>query len=303
MSFAPHPKPPAERPASSIESLRDPAIRNLAIGLAAFLVTAVVLTMAIFLSWSHALVGLVVAVLALGILWLLWRLGLHLQPYGFFLSLSLVCLVAATIPMTYGMIHFIRTHQPPVAALPPATAVSSPARASTPEAASGVPLLREKYPPPAFDPTQDAHVELLRDADVQVAGESYHIRAGETFPLLEQVGADLLVRAGSEAVPLSTKVARVIAADGAVAPGTATAAKAETPEEQAARAARLKGAQAQALRMYPALGIKDTRENKAFIAAYEQMKETSPQALDDPEWPLHLAKALAESQGWKRESP
>ncbi len=298
MSFSPETKPPAERPASSIESLRDPAIRNLAIGLAAFLVTAVVLTMAIFLSWSHALVGLVVAVLALGILWLLWRLGLHQQPYGFFLSLSLVCLVAATIPMTYGMINFIRTHQPPAAALPRAPTLPSPT--PTPQTVAGVLLLSEKYPPPAFDPTQDAHVKLLRDADVQVAGESYHIRAGETFPLLEQIGEDLLIRAGSEAVPLSTKVARVIAADGAVAPGTA---KAETPDDQAARTARLKAAQAQALRMYPALGIKDTRENKAFIAAYEQMKETSPQALDDPEWPLHLAKALAESHDWKRESP
>lgn len=293
--------PETPEPDFRVERLRDPAIRNLAIGLAVFLVTGLIMAMAAFLSWSHALVALVVAVVAMSILWVLWRLELQRQPYGLFLSLSLVCLAAATIPMTYGMVNFIRLHAPDRPAAPRETAgAATAATAATPPAMAGVLLLVEKYPPPAFDPATDPHARLLADTKVQIAGQAYLARAGETFPLLEQAGADLLIAAGSEAIPLSTAEAEVIT-PARTAAGSDGAKQPETPEQAAARAAKTRAAQAEAMRLYPALRVLGTRENKAFIDAHARMKESTPEALDDPEWPLQLANALAESQGWKRE--
>ncbi len=58
--------------------------------------------------------------------------------------------------------------------------------------------------------------------------------------------------------------------------------------------------QAQAMERYPALGIRDARENKAFVQAYEALRKSNPSYFDEPDWPFRLAQALAERDRWER---
>ena len=45
-------------------------------------------------------------------------------------------------------------------------------------------------------------------------------------------------------------------------------------------------AQAEALRLYPALGKKDSPMNRAFLIAYGETRRTDPELLSSPNWPL-----------------
>jgi hypothetical protein len=58
--------------------------------------------------------------------------------------------------------------------------------------------------------------------------------------------------------------------------------------------------QTQALERYPALGIRDARENKTFVQAYEALRKSNPGYFDEPDWPFRLAQALAERDRWER---
>ncbi len=61
--------------------------------------------------------------------------------------------------------------------------------------------------------------------------------------------------------------------------------------------ARVKQANADAIRIYPALAEKDSPLNKAFVALHQQTKQTNPKLLTNPDWPLTLAKQAASSLG------
>lgn len=57
----------------------------------------------------------------------------------------------------------------------------------------------------------------------------------------------------------------------------------------------------EAARRYPALGVRDSAENAAYIAAYRKMKESGmTEFFDNPEWPIELGEVLAEQNRWKR---
>jgi hypothetical protein len=59
--------------------------------------------------------------------------------------------------------------------------------------------------------------------------------------------------------------------------------------------------QHEAIRRYPALGIKGSKENEIYIEAVQELKFTG--GLDffkEPNWPLRLAETVAEREGWKR---
>ena len=56
-------------------------------------------------------------------------------------------------------------------------------------------------------------------------------------------------------------------------------------------------ANAEAIRIYPALAQKDSPLNKAFIALYAQAKQSNPKLLAAPDWPLTLAGQAAASLG------
>ncbi len=54
-------------------------------------------------------------------------------------------------------------------------------------------------------------------------------------------------------------------------------------------------ANAEAIRIYPALAQKDSPLNKAFVALYAQAKQSNPKLLATPDWPLTLARQAAAS--------
>ena len=77
-------------------------------------------------------------------------------------------------------------------------------------------------------------------------------------------------------------------------PAAATAAATEL-------AAVTESAKAEAARRYPALAVKDSLENEAFITAYREIKDSGDtDFFANPEWPLELAELLATRNGWTR---
>ena len=59
-------------------------------------------------------------------------------------------------------------------------------------------------------------------------------------------------------------------------------------------------AQEEAIRRYPAIGIKGSVENALFLERFHKMKEERPEFFDEEEWPLFLAEGVAKEQGWVR---
>jgi hypothetical protein len=51
---------------------------------------------------------------------------------------------------------------------------------------------------------------------------------------------------------------------------------------------------AEALRLYPALGIANTPLNDEFVARYNRYREEKPEFFRDPAWPVILAKECAD---------
>ncbi len=106
--------------------------------------------------------------------------------------------------------------------------------------------------------------------------------------------------------PRSSEKSKPVSAAKPAPKGPATAPGPEAEPEPAAApkspewTAAWGAAQAEAMRRYPALGIRDSRENKTFVAAYQSLRRANPTYFDDPEWPLTLAQALAERDGWER---
>ena len=59
-------------------------------------------------------------------------------------------------------------------------------------------------------------------------------------------------------------------------------------------------AQKEALRRYPALGVKDSPANILFVETYRELRNSGSDALKDAEWPIHLADSLARREGWEK---
>jgi hypothetical protein len=59
-------------------------------------------------------------------------------------------------------------------------------------------------------------------------------------------------------------------------------------------------AQAEAVRRYPAIGLKGSPENEIFLARFNRLKAERPEFFEDEEWPIYLAEAVAKEEGWQR---
>ena len=58
-------------------------------------------------------------------------------------------------------------------------------------------------------------------------------------------------------------------------------------------------AQKEAIRRFPALGIKDSLENAVFVETYQRLRESgNTEFFSNPEWPIALADQLAKRDGW-----
>jgi hypothetical protein len=281
--------------------------RNLFWGVATLLLALVLLVAALFFAGPKAAVYLVTALLTFTALFVLSRLHVFRQRNGGFFALALVCLLGAAIPLLESGLVALKN-----------MAVRS---ASATSPAPVAPTL--DVPPPLLTQSfalskpegQGKQVKVLKDSRVTIDERAFLIKAGDVFPFLEAKGGEATFAVRDLRVSLPANVVEVIDPN-AVAHGV-TGARSEPahPEPAVATneppppaapsaedlAAITMSAQREAIRRYPALGIKDSLENGAFVSTYQQLKEAGgSDFFSNPEWPLELAELLAKREGWAR---
>ena len=277
--------------------------RNLFWGVATIFLALVLLTVALFLAGPKVMLSLATALLTFTALFVLTRLHVFRQRNGGFLALAVVCLLGAAVPLVESGFRALKN----------VTTGHATARTeAVPSAADDQPpLLTQAFAltKPAGDGKQ---IRVLKDSKVVIGDRPFLIKAGDVFPWIETKGdeatfavRDLRLSLPSSAVEVTdpSAVAKGVSGgraepeDATTAPTVPPAAE-PTPEDLAAITA---SAQREAIRLYPALGIRDSIENVAFISTYQQIKQSGKKDFfANPEWPIELAEYLAKRDGWAR---
>jgi hypothetical protein len=270
----------------------------------------VLLAVSLFLVGPRVLLSLAVCLLTFTALFVLARMHIFRQRNGGFLALGIVCLFGALMPLVelaYGALDtFVKSR-------PVATAVPN----NTP---SGAAITAPNEPPPlslteAFaltppDPKAGPRVKVTKDFRVSIEGKTYLAKAGDIFAFASRNGhevniaaRDLLIALPAEAVEVTDeKVAPIAKGSPAVDAKSPRVpeepAANETPAEATARAQR------EVIRRYPALGVKGSLENQAFINLYNELRDNGgDEFFKNPEWPIEIAELLAKREHWQRGAP
>lgn len=283
--------------------------RNLFWGVVAFVIALGLLGVALVIVGAKAMVSLATCLLTFTALFVLARMHVFGQRNGGFFALALVCLLGAAIPLLETAVaaakNFVAQRTP---ASQPAT-INPPAVA--PAAAPEVPWLVQSFAL-AKPEGPGKQVKVLKDSTVFVQEKPFLIKAGDHFPFIENSLGETTFAVRDLQLALPSGVVEVIdpqavakgvsGGNPAESTGSKATAKNEPHRPTAAELAEVtKSAQAEAARRYPALAIKDSFENAAFVSTYNQLKEAgSNEFFDNPEWPLELAELLAKREGWVR---
>ena len=289
--------------------------RNLAWGVVTLGLALGLLAAAVMVTGQKAVLSLAACLATFTALFVLARMHIFRQRNGGFLAVAVVVLLGAAVPLLdrgYALLAGISQ--------PAANAAPRPVEAAPP-------LLTQSFALAKPDPTQP-QVLVLRDSRVVIGEKPFLIKAGDVFPLLEAKGGEVTfaVRDLHVSLPVTivqifggklakeTRESAMAAALGAVTaaetPKPETAANAAKPAPEAAKtdaaaspdlAAITRAAQMEAMRRYPALAVKDSLENEAFVTNYRQLKDSGDTGFfANPEWPLELAELLATRNGWPR---
>jgi len=276
--------------------------RNLFWGVATLFLALLLLTVALFFSGSKAAVSLATALLTFTALFVLARLHVFRQRNGGFLALAVVCLLGAAIPLIESGFAALKNFAA-------RTAVATAPAPTAPSASAPPPLLTQSFAltKPAGS---DRQIKVLKDWPVVIDEQTFLIKAGDAFPFLEMKAGQATFAVRDLQVSLPANIVEVLdpnalaqgIAGGRSEPAVTTA---EPPPAAAPSADDLAAitmsAQREAIRRYPALGVKDSLENAAFVSTYQQLKEaSSTEFFTNPEWPLELAELLAKREGWAR---
>jgi hypothetical protein len=279
--------------------------RNLFWGVVTIFLALIVLAAALFLTGSKAIISPAIALLTFTALFVLARMHIFRQRNGAFFALALVCLLGAAVPLLesgFGALKVVAARM----AVPAAPVASAPVAEAT------IPLLTQSFALPKPE-GPGKQVKVLKDSRVVVGDRPFMIKAGDLFPFIEAAAGEVAFAVRDLQLALPANVVEVIDPD-AIAKGvtggrTATepASKhalppsAPAPSSAEDLAAITQSAQREAIRRYPALGIKDSLENAVFVSTYQQLKQTSgTDFFANPEWPLELAELLAKREGWAR---
>ena len=295
--------------------------RNLAWGVVTFLLAFMLLALAVFFSGAKAALALATCLLTFAALFVLARLHLFRQRNGGFLALSVVCLLGALVALSeraFVAADALLKKQ--------SVSTSSPSASRPPE--MDTPLLTQSFALSAPD-ARRRQVKVLKDSRVVIAEKPFAIKAGDLFPLLETKADQTTFAVRDLRVALPTSVVEILepgaevkksstASDGPLpenktkaSPSSSKPAGASVPSLATANDDPAKRefdrltliAQKEAILRYPALGVKDSRENRLFVATYNQKKNTGDEEfLSHPDWPILLADELAKSEGWSRDS-
>ena len=292
--------------------------RNLAWGVVTLVLALGLLAAAIIVTGQKALLSIAACLVTFTALFVLARLHIFRQRNGGFLAVSVVILLGAGVPLLErGYEKLAGISQP---------AVTVPATAPQPVEAEP-PLLTQSFALTSPDPAQP-QVKALRDSRVIIGEKPFLIKAGNAFPFLEAKGGEVTFAVRDLRVSLPVAVVEILggklgketresamaAALGAVTtaekPHPETVVNAAKPAPETAKTdsasspdlvAITRSAQQEAMRRYPALAIKESLENEAFITTYRQLKDSGKtEFFANPEWPIELAELLATRNGWKR---
>lgn len=302
--------------------------RNLAWGVITLVLGLGLLVAAVYLAGQKAVLSLAACLFTFTALFVLARLHVFRQRNGGFLAVAVVVFLGAIVPLVdHGYEKLSGTSPVRVSPGPPLVP-AVPVEAEPPLLTQSFALTQ-----PAAGQTQ---VRVLKDSRVLVGERPFLIKVGDAFPLIEAKGGEVTfaVRDLHVSLPVTVveilggktgKETRELAMQAALQaaqtvptgetlthenatlsakapPGTP---KADAPKAAAAVNAELAAvtlsAQVEAKLRYPALGIKDSIENTAFLAAYREMRESNNTAFfANPEWPIELAEVLAVRHRWTR---
>ena len=305
------------------------AERNLKWGLAVLLLSLGLIGAALIVSGPRALVPVVICLVTLTVLWTMARLRVFHQRNGVFFATAIVCLLGASVPMVErGYVELDRmAHASPatsdsVAVATPSASIEQAPPASQkatepPPVASiepdvDLPSLVDELKVPVPSDSNASLVRVIESTKVMVGRKPYMLNAGDTFTLQDIKNGRVTFLANGLSLSVPEKAvelmsAAVAEADGANAqPGEAPAAIAPPRSEQPHVSDRETSgdatalAQEEAIRRYPAIGIKGSVENALFLERFHKMKEERPEFFDEEEWPLFLAEGVAKEQGWVR---
>jgi hypothetical protein len=308
------PPPPTRMPANIHEAqdLRsedrpgDPVIRNIFLGIGIATLSVMVFVTALFLAGPEApIIAAGSACVSVIVLRAMARMGVHRQPGGFFLSAMFGVFVAMFVPLAMGLVVFLNSQQ--IESRMSVQAPEAPKPAASPEI---LPRLTESFAIEPPDSEKDDYVRVIRNSNVAIEGKEYRIATGELFPLYRVTEKEVIVKGRDFLISLPPDVLQVVRAKLQTETVSAAGTERSTPVETGSkeqdevtapdRADISRKAQNEATKRYPALGIRDTAENRIFLDTYRRLRDADSELLKDPEWPLQLAEALAEREGWKR---
>ena len=271
--------------------------RNLALGVAAFLAAVLLLAAAMVLAGPRVLFAVAVGLVTFTVLYVLARLHIFRQRHGVFLAVGVVSLLGAAFAVCErGLEALDRFAHPPAA-------VAQPAPAHAPAAPEALPLLTESFAITPPEAKAGPRVKALRDSRVVIEGKPFLIKAGDVFPLAEVKGEEVTFKVRDLRIALPASAVDVLGEVKPEPPKVAEAAPAPEPKPapELTTAAVTKGAQEEAVRRYPALGLEGSRENILFITTYTELKDNAEEFFKNPEWPMELAELLAKREGWRRD--
>lgn len=279
--------------------------RNLFWGVATIFLALVLLTVALFLAGPKVMLSLATALLTFTALFVLARLHVFRQRNGGFFALAIVCLLGAAVPLLESGFFALKKVT--------AGGTTSKTESAPTSTDSQPPLLTQAFALSKPE-GEGKRVRVLKDSKVVIGDRAFLIKDGDVFAHIETKGDEATFAVRDLRLSLPLNVVEIID-PGAVAKGVsgsrsepevATKAPAAPPavdpvlsnEELAAITA---SAQREAIRRYPALGIRDSMENAAFVSTYQQLKQAgSRDFFANPEWPIELAELLAKREGWNR---
>lgn len=286
-------------------------IRNMAVGI---LISAIGVALAVLgavLGGMETMAAIIAVLVSFLMIRALWRSGVFEQPAGWLLTLGFLLFAGGFVAVLHGILL---------------VSDATPKKQAPSGQVSGLPLLTEHFPVRRPNPSQEPAIKVTKDWRVMIGNRVYLLLAGELLPLEAAEPNALVFRAGNLRIPLPNTAGQLLNPTPDIAvetkPAVAQASEPESapppgptppleatakPEPTPVGGNRtefnlvMKAAQEEAVRRYPLLGVADSRENKAYVAAYKHLQQNNPEYFKNPEWPLRLAEALAKREGWREE--
>lgn len=273
--------------------------RNLLAGGFFFLLALVLAVFGNLVAGQRALVPLATCLVACGLLWMMARARLFKQRNGPFFALAVLSFVGASVAVLehgYDVLagNLAARGEPVAEEAAPATlapVVELPLLTSVPGVAA---------PGTVTGPA----IKVLHDTRVLIGRKSYQLKAGDIFPFEEEKEGEVVFVAGELHPRIARDAVELVGQPSPEEPARmspkeldaviAAADKESTPAQITQRS------QKEAIRRYPALGVKNSPENEIFVETYRELRNTGSELLKDPEWPLDIAEMLARKEGWER---